>query len=155
MSSFQLGQLRDLMGMLGMSMSLLKFEELASSAGEHREDLKDEVMHMSVPKYEEVLEIDISSPTETEGRHLTLDEVTEAEVEVRQSEEAEVDQSDMITPNSEEADQVFNDCATLQQENEVTLSWMEKYMQIRAIFKPKIVSGVTNCLIFKGCQSVN
>ena len=125
MSSFQLGQLRDLMGMLGMSMNLLKFEELASA--DHREDLKDEVMHTSVPKYEEVLEIDISSPPETEGRHLTLDEVTEAEVEGRKSEEAEMDHSDMINPNSEEVDKVFNDCVTLQQEIDVTSSEVKEF----------------------------
>ena len=125
MTSYQLGQLRDLMGMLGMSMNLLKFEELES--GEHREDSKDEVMHTSVPKYEEVLEIDISSPPEPEGRHLTLDEVTEAEVEVRQSEETEMDQSDLITPNSEEVGQVFNVCATLQQEDDVTSANVEVF----------------------------
>ena len=111
MTSFQLGQLRDLMRMLGMSMNLLKFEELVPD--EHSEFSKDEVMHMSRPKYEEVLEIDISSPPETEDSNLTLDEVTEAEVEVRQPEKAEIDQKDTITPYSEEVDEVLNDSATL------------------------------------------
>lgn len=103
MTSFQLGQLRDLMGMLGMSMNLLKFEELVF--GENCEDSKDEVM----PKYEEVLEIDISSPSETEGRHLTLDEVTEKA-------EIAIDQDDTITLYSEEADEILNNSATLHQE---------------------------------------
>ena len=116
MTSFQLGQLRDLMGMLGMSMNLLKFEELVLD--EHSEVSKDEEMqmHTSRPKYEEVLEIDISSPPETEGSNYTLDEITEAEVDVRQSEKAEIDQNDMVTPFSEEVEDVLNDSATLHQE---------------------------------------
>ena len=88
MTSGQLGQLRDLMRMLGMSLNLLIFEELA--AGEHGED---GMMKISQQKYEEVVEIDISSPQEPEtgDHHVTLDEVTEAESEVRQSEDAEME----------------------------------------------------------------